>query len=165
MAEPHLCLRRVDETNWRTYRDVRLASLLDTPSAFGSTYAAESAFTDQRWLERVHSGSSTWLAMWGDLPVGSATSFRFPGQGEDETCLVGMWVAGHARGRGVADALVGQVLDDARSRRLARVTLDVAEQNGRARTFYERMGFQPTGRQGVLPHDATVTELEMARAL
>ena len=39
------------------------------------------------------------------------------------------------------------------------MTLDVAEQNGRARTFYERMGFRPTGRQGVLPHDATVAEL------
>jgi len=65
----------------------------------------------------------------------------------------------------VADALVGQVLDDARARGLARVTLDVAEQNCRARAFYERMGFRPTGRQGVLPHDATVTELEMALEL
>lgn len=165
MAEPRLTLLLVDETNWRTYRDVRLASLLDAPSAFGSTYAAEAAFSDERWLARVNSGSATWLAMWGDLPVGAATSFRFPEQGEDETCLVGMWVAGHARGTGVAEALVGQVLDDARSRGLARVTLDVAEQNGRARTFYERMGFHPTGRQGVLAHDATVSELEMARVL
>jgi ribosomal protein S18 acetylase RimI-like enzyme len=73
-----------------------------------------------------------------------------------------MWVAGHARGTGVADALVTEVLDDARSRRLARVTLDVAERNGRARAFYERMGFRPTGREGVLAHDASVVELEMA---
>ena len=85
---------------------MRLAALLDTPLAFGSTYAAEAAFTEERWLARVHSGSTTWLALRGDLPVGSATSIRFPEQGEDETCLVGMWVAGHARGEGVADALV-----------------------------------------------------------
>jgi ribosomal protein S18 acetylase RimI-like enzyme len=165
MAEPPTSLCRVDETNWRTYRDVRLAALLDTPSAFGSTYAAESAFTEQRWLERVRSGSRTWLAVWGDLPVGSATSFRFPEQGEDETCLVGMWVAGHARGSGVGEALVGQVLADARSRGLSRVTLDVAEANAPARGLYERMGFRLTGQRGVLPHDATVVELEMAREL
>jgi ribosomal protein S18 acetylase RimI-like enzyme len=165
MAEPPTSLCRVDESNWRAYRDVRLAMLLDTPSAFSSTYAGEAAFTDERWLERVHSGSSTWLAMWGDLPVGSATSFRFPEQAEDETCLVGMWVAGHARGRGVGEVLVGQVVDDARDRGLARVTLDVAEANQPARKLYTRMGFRPTGRRGVLPHDDTVVELEMAREL
>jgi ribosomal protein S18 acetylase RimI-like enzyme len=164
-AGPHLVLERVTDRNWRTYRDVRLAALLDTPLAFGSTYAAEAAFTDERWLARVHSGSTTWLALRGDLPVGSATSIRFPEQGEDETCLVGMWVAGHARGEGVADALVARVLEDARSRGLARVTLDVAEHNGRARAFYARMGFRPTGRQGVLPHDADVVELELAAVL
>lgn len=164
MAEPQLppTLCRVDETNWRTYRDVRLASLLDTPRAFGSTYAAEAAFTDDRWVERLRSGSATWLAMLADLPLGTVTSFRFPEQGEDETCLVGLWVAGHARGSGVAHTLVAKVLDDARSRGLARVTLDVAAGNGRARSFYGRMGFRPTGREGVLPHDASVVELEMA---
>jgi ribosomal protein S18 acetylase RimI-like enzyme len=165
MAEPSHTLRRVDEDNWRTYRDVRLASLLDTPSAFGSTYAAESAFTDERWLARVHSGSSTWLAMRGELPVGSATSVRFPEQAEGETCLVGMWVAGHARGSGVGEALVGQVICDARSRGLVRVTLDVAEANQPARKLYERMGFRPTGRRGVLVHDESVAELEMALEL
>jgi ribosomal protein S18 acetylase RimI-like enzyme len=103
--------------------------------------------------------------MLADLPVGTVTSFRFPEQDEDETCLVGMWVAGHARGTGLADVLVTQLLDDARSRGLARVTLDVADRNGRARAFYERMGFRATGREGVLPHDASVVELEMAREL
>jgi len=162
-AGPTLC--RVDEGNWRTYRDVRLASLLDSPLAFASTYAAEAAFGDDRWLARVHSGSCTWLAMLAEQPVGTVTSVRFPEQAEEETCLVGLWVAGHARGTGVADALVTKVLDDARSRGLVRVTLDVAEANGRARAFYERMGFRPTGRQGVLPHDPGVVELEMAREL
>lgn len=165
MAEHPTSLCLVDETNWRSYRNVRLAMLLDTPSAFASTYAAEAAFTEQRWLERLHSGSSTWLALWGDLPVGSVTSFRYPEQGEDETCLVGMWVAGHARGQGVGEALVGRVVEDARGRGLARVTLDVAESNAPARKLYERMGFRLTGRTGTLPHSATVVELEMARDL
>lgn len=72
--------------------------------------------------------------------MGTATSFRFPEQGEDETCLVGMWVAGHARGGGVREAQP-------------------------ARNLYGRMGFRPTGRRGVLLHDESIVELEMALEL
>jgi ribosomal protein S18 acetylase RimI-like enzyme len=74
-----------------------------------------------------------------------------------------MWVAGHARGRGVADALVGTLLEHAAASGLRRVTLDVADDNPRAVSFYERMGFTRTGRTGTLPHNEQVTEFEMAR--
>jgi ribosomal protein S18 acetylase RimI-like enzyme len=76
-----------------------------------------------------------------------------------------MWVAGHARGSGVADALVDQVLDDARHRGLDRVTLEVAEGNLPARRLYERRGFRPTGHTGSLPHGPDVAKLEMALEL
>lgn len=165
MAERPLELQRVDETNWRTYRDVRLAMLLDAPRSFGSTYAGEAAFTEERWLERVRGAGRTWLALRGDLPVGSVTTIRFAAQSEDETCLVGMWVAGHARGNGVGEALVETASADARQQGCSRLTLDVAHDNSPARKLYERMGFRPTGRQGVLRHDEGVTEFEMFRPL
>ncbi len=162
MADLPVELRRVDESCWRTYRDVRLAMLLDTPSAFASTYAGEAAFPDDRWLERVRGPARTWLAVRGDLPVGSVTSFRFEEQDAGDTCLVGMWVAPHARGSGVGEALVGAVLEDARERGLRRVVLDVAQANTSARRLYERMGFRATGRTGTLPWDVSVAELEMS---
>ena len=165
MAERSLELRRVDESNWRTYRDVRLAMLLDAPRSFASTYAGEAAFTEERWLERVRGSGRTWLALRDDLPVGSVTTVRFEEQAEDETCLVGMWVAGHARGSGVGEALVEAASADAREQGCSRLTLDVAHDNAPARKLYERMGFRPTGRQGVLPHHEGVTEFEMVRPL
>jgi len=147
---------------WQVYRAVRLAMLLDTPLAYGSTFGREIAFTDDLWKERLE-GSTSWLALEGDLPVGAATLFRFPEQDLDEGCLVAMWVAPHARGSGAGDALVAAVLDHAVSIGLRRVTLDVADGNDRATAFYRRLGFTPTGRTGTLPHHPEVTELELER--
>ena len=76
-----------------------------------------------------------------------------------------MWVASHARGRGVADALVRALVEHARAAGLRRVTLDVADDNERAIGFYERLGFTRTGRTGELPHQPGVTEFEMELVL
>jgi RimJ/RimL family protein N-acetyltransferase len=149
---------------WQVHRAVRLAMLLDTPLAYGSTFAREIAFTDELWQERMD-GSTSWLALDGDLPVGSATLFRLPEQDPGEGCLVGMWVAPHARGTGAADALVTRLLDHAASTGLRRVTLDVADGNDRAAAFYRRLGFRRTGRTGALPQDPQVIEFEMERFL
>jgi ribosomal protein S18 acetylase RimI-like enzyme len=157
-------VRRVDASLWKTYRGVRLAMLLDTPRAYGSTFAREVALSDQQWQDRM-AQSTSWLAISGELPVGAVTLYRFPEQAPDEACLVAMWVAPHARGTGVADALARALLDHAKQRRLRRVTLDVADENTAAIRFYERMGFVRTGRTGTLPHDLSVTEFEMVRSL
>ncbi|NYG06493.1 ribosomal protein S18 acetylase RimI-like enzyme [Phycicoccus badiiscoriae] len=76
-----------------------------------------------------------------------------------------MWVASHARGRGVADALVNALLEHARGAGLRRVALDVADDNDRAIGFYERVGFTRTGRVGALPHQPQVAEFEMEHVL
>jgi ribosomal protein S18 acetylase RimI-like enzyme len=155
----------VERSMWRVHRAIRLAMLLDTPLAFGSTFARELAFSDEQWQDRMRD-SMSWLAHSEgepDLPLGAVTLYRFPEQQADEACLVAMWVAGHARGRGVADALVGTLLEHAAASGLRRVTLDVADDNPRAVSFYERMGFTRTGRTGTLPHNEQVTEFEMAR--
>ena len=154
----------VEPSLWQVYRGVRLAMLLDTPRAYGSTFAREVAFPDGLWVERMRD-SDGWLAFEGELPVGAVTSFHALDQPDDETHLVAMWVAAHARGRGVADRLVQTLLDHARSAGRRRVTLDVADDNERAIGFYERVGFTRTGRTGELPHQVTVTEFEMELVL
>ncbi len=89
------------------------------------------------------------------------TLFHAPNQPDDEAFLVAMWVAAHARGTGVADALVGALLDHAAGLGLRRVTLDVADENGRAAAFYERLGFVRTGqdrRAAALPGGGRVRD-------
>ena len=167
MTEPardDLRVVRVDDSNWRTYRDVRLAMLQDAPRAFWTTYAQAAARSDEEW-RRMVGQSHTWLALGGAEPLGSVACVRLPEQPEDECVLVGMWVAPSARGRGVGERLVRTVLESAAERGLSRVLLEVAHENAPARALYERMGFAPTGRTGEMPHDPSITELEMELVL
>ena len=79
-----------------------------------------------------------------------------------ETASLGMWVATVARGTDVATLLVDAALAEAPACGWTRVLLDVAHENGRARSFYARMGFRSTGRVDTMPWDASVTEETLA---
>lgn len=135
---------RVTEENWRTYRDVRLAALLDSPRAFASTYAGSAARSDAAWVALLES-LDVWLAFDHDRPVGLVALGRDAELPEDEVYLIQMWVAAPARGTGAGNLLVETALAAAAEAGYARVLLDVAEENAPARRLYERHGFELTG--------------------
>ena len=54
----------------------------------------------------------------------------------------GIFVAEQARGMGVGTALLQAVIDEAATRQLSEVQLDVINTNPRAKALYERMGFR-----------------------
>ena len=43
----------VQRRDWREYREIRLAALKDTPSAFASTWQEEASLTPPQWMERA----------------------------------------------------------------------------------------------------------------
>jgi ribosomal protein S18 acetylase RimI-like enzyme len=133
--------------DWRQLRDARLAALAEAPYAFASSLASEEAFADEIWQERAGSGRT--FGAWQDgLIVGLATGF--PAEPGPDWHLVGMWVSPACRGQGVADRLVSAVCDQARDAGGGAVTLWVTDINDRARAFYRRLGFSPTGRRQLL---------------
>ncbi len=170
MTEPQRGVRlvRVDEQNWRVYRAVRLEMLLDAPRAFGATHTQVAARTDADWLHRLR-GGPLWLALDGSATgarpsdvLGSVGMYWPVEQVTAQACLIGMWVRPSARGTGIGEALVAAVLDEATVRGVRRLTLEVATENRPAQALYRRLGFAPTGRSGSLPHDPTITEVELA---
>lgn len=65
---------------------------------------------------------------------------------ENERFLMdGIFVAPKARGQGVGSALLGAIMEEAKSRGYGSLRLDVINTNPRARALYERHGFQPKG--------------------
>lgn len=154
-------VRRLTAEDWTKLRDARLAALAEAPYAFSSTLTREQGFTEGTWRERAGSGR-TFAAWDGDSIVGMATGLPEDGRWH----LVGMWVSPKIRGTGVADQLVAAVCDLARQSGFTSVTLWVTEVNDRARAFYRRLGFAPTGgRQLVRPDEPGNWEEELTLRL
>jgi ribosomal protein S18 acetylase RimI-like enzyme len=149
--------------DWPVVRAVRLAALSDTPLAFGSTHARESSLTEAEWLLRFT--RCTWfLARRGDSTVGVAACLRSDDQPFSAE-LASMWVRADHRGTGIATELVAAVQRTAASGGAAALGLWVAEQNERARRFYHRLGFRPTGRRGPLPSHPEIVEVELEMSI
>ena len=163
-------VRRAHPDEWAAVRDVRLAALADAPDAFASTLGRELGYPEARWRSLI--GDWPWFLAWsGGTPAGlvaavPAEASREPAAaGQRAWHLVSMWVSPQARGQGVADLLVRAVLDQAEAAGALWLTLWVAAGNARARGFYLRMGFTPTGRRQVYPRDGAtpLDEEELAR--
>ncbi|WP_299477326.1 GNAT family N-acetyltransferase [uncultured Roseibium sp.] len=71
-------------------------------------------------------------------------------------CLLmdGIFVSESARGQGIGKALLKSIFELAAERGLKRVRLDVIDKNTRAKSLYERMGFEPVSveQTGLLGH-------------
>jgi RimJ/RimL family protein N-acetyltransferase len=139
-------------------RSLRLQALTDSPSAFSTTYEREAARTTEDW-QRWMSPSVTFLVEAG----GQARGLVSGSHDADEPGVVllrAMWVHPQLRGTGAARALVSSVKAWAVEGGASEVRLDVVENNLGARRCYERAGFRPTGRTGIVEKTGDV-EVEM----
>jgi ribosomal protein S18 acetylase RimI-like enzyme len=164
MAED-VIIRQLGPADWPALKAVRLAALADAPEAFASTLAREQEYSDQRWREWLDSTAATFGAFTAAGPDsapaarigGVAAAFVRPRpageDGDTDWHLISMWVSPGLRGTGVAGGLVDAVRAQARRAGADQVSLWVTDVNDRARAFYERLGFAPTGRRQLVRAD------------
>ena len=156
-------IRRIDPDDWHHVRATRLAMLADTPDAYEETHATALAVGEAGWRARA-ARIPGWAAVSPhDGWVGRINAFRDRGDG----WVVGVWVDPRHRGRaaGVADALLDAVTDWAIGAGCTRLLLEVADATPRARAFYDRRGFRPTGRTRPASLDPAGRERELALRL
>jgi ribosomal protein S18 acetylase RimI-like enzyme len=151
-----------------TYKSVRLQALRDTPTAFGSTYAEEAAFSDNDWrarVERKNNGRSiTYLAFDDDQPCGLVGVYL--DEKDPATAhLVSMWVAPTHRRHRIGEQLVNAAIQWAAAKNARTLLLHCTSNNHTARAFYERLGFTRTGNTEPYRNDPALTEHEMALPL
>jgi len=144
-------------------RSIRLEALSDTPEAFGSSYADEVTRDDAQWRE-VAGRWTFFLAEDHDEVVGMASG----GHRDDHPgtwWLFAMYVTPRLRGTGAAEQLVASVEQWARSEGAGELHLAVTDPVARARAFYAKLGYLPTGDVEVLHRDPAVRLINLVRRL
>lgn len=132
--------------DWRMWRELRLTALAEAPAAFRSTSAAWSGTgdTEQRWRTRLHDVALNLVLVEDEVPVGMVSA-RAPDT-KRPVELTSMWVAPTARGHGIGNEAIRQVLAWAhREHPTSHVELSVKQDNYPARQLYRRHGFVDAG--------------------
>jgi len=148
--------------DWQVWRDVRLASLRDSPQAFSGTLEGAVGRDETGWREGL-AGRTQFVAMFADDVVGTAGGMADPGGAFGE--LVSMWVAPPWRGKGVGARLIEEVAGWAASVGFHELRLWVVEGNQVAERSYTKAGFARTGQQQPVRPGEPALEFEMARRL
>lgn len=133
-------IRLTQAADWTLLKQIRLAALLDSPTAFAVSYRQAASETDAQWRERASAvnGAEFWLATQANKPIGMVGAKL--GQ-MNRYNLIGMWVEPAARGSGVAAQLVDAVKIRASEKGHQHVFLEVSAENARATNFYLSQGF------------------------
>ena len=159
-------VRRVEPSDWRDYREVRLRALATDPWAFGSTFLRESGFPESRWREIIarnspESPAATWAAVdAADHFLGIVASARVDGTFH----IFAMWVAPERRGQGIAGRLLDAALSWVRDVAPGSfVRLEVNPRAVAAVRLYESRGFRATGSSTILDHTPDERVQEMIR--
>ncbi|MGI9280765.1 MAG: GNAT family N-acetyltransferase [Endozoicomonas sp.] len=145
MNNKELKIRTIKKSDWKTYKEIRLRSLKDSPEAFCNTYEYARKESDQQWQDRCRIKSDQkalpLLAEVDGLVCGVAWGVIH--RPEDTTANVyQMWVSPDARGLGLGRALLDSIVNWSRDQGMETVTLGVNTTNISAIALYQSMGFE-----------------------
>jgi GNAT superfamily N-acetyltransferase len=163
-------VRQIRSDEWERLRDIRLEALLDTPSAFATTFSEAEAFPDSLWQERATAGAVgkeqiTVLAVSDERTVGMTVALGRPDSRHKIVPIVSVFVVPSERRKGVARRLLTTAQKWARDHGATRTSLWVEEENVPARRFYESIGYVATlDRQPIRSRPRT-WEIRLERAL
>ena len=160
-------LRHTRPEDWELLKEIRLRGLLDSPDAFCVTYDEAVGYDDEVWIHRSsadpqYGESASFLALDGEEPVGHAVGVLCD---EHRLDVVSVFVIPSHRGTGIAQELMQMVEEWGRARGAGCAVLDVEASNRRAGSFYEHLGYAPTGRRETYPGRVWLHRPELTKSM
>jgi RimJ/RimL family protein N-acetyltransferase len=132
------------DSDWERLRAIRLASLADSPDAFGASYEVEAELPREAWLERM-STVRYFTALIDNQDIAVMSVDQFDGDFGANIWLGGCWVHPSVRGSGVMKAMMEFIDSVAEERAWQCQGLGVWHDNYPAIAAYERLGFVVRG--------------------
>ena len=168
MAIEKVVVRSFRKDEWKTYREIRLSALMDSPDAFGTTYEESLKLSDAAWRARLHNASDQ-----TDYAMAATTGSRVIGLGwvrieltdPGTAHLYQMWVAPEARRKGAGRKLLESAISWSTARHCTKLLLDVTCGDRPARRLYDAFGFRPVGDPLPLREGSELLEQPMALVL
>ena len=148
MKSSELLIRRLTPADVAPYRALRLRALREHAEAFTSSYEEESLRAESVAAQRLADSSSTrfWGAFVDGVLAGTVgLDFEQRPKARHKALVVGMFVAPEFTRRGIARALLENLLRDARASQIELLTLTVTDGNHGAQQLYLDTGFVSFG--------------------
>jgi ribosomal protein S18 acetylase RimI-like enzyme len=144
MLRNGIVIEELDQGQWALLAVLRLASIRDAPGAF-LLGVDEEGRGEAEW--RAQFGPRSWfVAYLAGEPVGIVSSVL----DEDFRYVESMWVRPAYRGHGIACELLRFLERSALAEGRDELRLYVLEGNPKTERFYTRVGFEKTGRGGLV---------------
>jgi RimJ/RimL family protein N-acetyltransferase len=145
-------LRPLNAADAAAFLQLRLYSLQESPTAFGSSYEESKHSTAEEQVKRIC------FAPGQGVIIGAFKDGQLVGLGGLSRCerlkerhkawIWGLYVLPEFRGRGLARAVMAQLMDYARAQEdILIVNLTVITSNQWAKKIYEQLGFVTTGHE------------------
>jgi RimJ/RimL family protein N-acetyltransferase len=139
-------VRRLRLGEGELFRQIRLTSLLESPSAFTTTYETAVKRSPESWSEQADRSAegpdrATFLLFSDKEPVGIMALYRDLLE-LDAGELIQVWISPDFRGTGAAGKLMEAVMRWAKKNNFDRIFAEITPGNDRALQFYRKWDFR-----------------------
>ncbi len=138
---------------WNEYKTLWLRALKDDPQAFGSSYAKEVTYSDEKWQKRAK--DFMLFANSDDKLIGMMGIWQSDQDKENKMANVfGVYVMPEFRGKGISIMLMQTLLDELKTNPdILKLKLTVNKDQLSAIKLYESFGFKIIGQENALLGD------------
>ena len=161
MAADDVEVRPFLTTEWQYYKGVRLKALQSDPAVFGSNFAKEAAYPDERWQKQLDSTASGVFGVFHFGDVIGITGIVLDRENATTAKLWGSWLEPQWRGRGLSEKMYAARISWAKDNPLVRrIVVSHRQGNIASKKSNQKHGFVFSHATDHLWHDG-LTEPEL----
>ena len=141
------------------YKAMRLEALRLEPGMFGNSYALESDYSEEQWMERISNPKAAIFGLYHQQELVGITAIIIDKNQAEEAYMTQSYIRAVHRGRGLSKLLYKARLDWAKRHQLKRLEIGHRESNVVSKAANQRHGFRFSHRSSRAWPDGTSEDM------